>query len=237
MEAGNPTGFFTFITMIKNIECIIFDVNETLLDLSPLKNSINSALGKGAAEVWFSQLLHYSLVESITGTYHDFSEIALAVLKMNVQKADLDLSESDLQDILSPISKLKAYPDVEKGLDQLKKAGYRIIAFSNGKPSVLNEQLKFAGLTTCFDQILSVDEIKKYKPHPEAYKYALRKTNSKAESSMMVAAHGWDIAGAQRAGLKTAFIERPGKFIFPLAEKPTLETNSILELSKLLTGD
>ena len=75
--------------MNRNIECIIFDVNETLLDLSPLKNSINSELGDGAAEVWFARLLHYSLVESITDTYHDFSEIAKAVLQMNAKKANL----------------------------------------------------------------------------------------------------------------------------------------------------
>ena len=117
---------------------------------------------------------------------------------------------------------------------ELKNAGFKMIAFSNGKPSVLKEQLKFAGLTTYFDQILSVDEVKKYKPHPETYKYALKQANSKAENSMMVAAHGWDIAGAQRAGLKTAFIKRPGKFIFPLAEKPTLSADSLLALAKEL---
>ena len=221
--------------MKRNIDCIIFDVNETLLDLSPLKNSINSELGDGAAEVWFAQLLHYSLVESITDTYHDFSEIAEAVLQMNAKKADLDLTDSEVQEILSPISKLKAYPDVENGLNDLKEAGFKMIAFSNGKPSVLADQLNYAGLTAYFDQILSVEEVRKYKPHPDTYKYALKKSNSKAERSLMVAAHGWDIVGAQRAGLKTAFIKRPGKFIFPLGEKPTFEVNSILELSRKLT--
>jgi len=223
--------------MKRNIECIIFDVNETLLDLSPLKNSINSELGEGAAEVWFAQLLHYSLVESITDTYHDFSEIAEAVLQMNAKKANLDLSDSQVHEILSPISRFKAYPDVENGLNDLKEAGFKMIAFSNGKPSILADQLNYAGLTAYFDQILSVEEVRKYKPHADTYKYALKQSNSKAERSLMVAAHGWDIVGAQRAGLKTAFIKRPGKFIFPLGEKPTFEVNSILELSRKLTTE
>ena len=225
------------MNMKDNLECLIFDVNETLLDMSPLKNSVNSSLGEDTAEVWFAQLLHYSLVESITNTYHDFSEIAKAVLEMNAQKANLNLTESELQEVLSPISKLNAYPDVINGLDKLRQAGYRMIAFSNGKPSVLKEQLKFSGLTTYFDQILSVDGVKRYKPHPDTYKYALKQTNAKAESSMMVAAHGWDIAGAQKAGLKSAFIERPGKFIFPLADKPTLQFDSITGLAQELVGN
>jgi len=220
---------------MEKVKTLIFDVNETLLDLSPLKASINQALeNEQAANIWFAELLQYSLVDSITDTYHDFSDIAAAVLKMNAKKYHKDFSEEEIRDILKPISQLNAYPEVVEGLERLKKKGFQLIAFSNGKPAVLNEQLEFAGLTKYFDKILSVEAVKKYKPHPETYSYALKEANSEAENTMMVAAHGWDITGAMRAGLKTAFIQRPGKFIFPLAGKPTLETTDIMTLAEEL---
>lgn len=214
--------------MNRKITTLIFDVNETLLNLQPLKDSINTALDdKRAAEIWFSKLLHYSLVETTTGSYHDFSAIAVAVFKMLAEKKQKSFSEDEINKVLDPISKLEAYPDVPDALKKLKGKGLKLIAFSNGKSSVLNEQLKYAGLSRYFEKILSVDSVKKYKPHPDTYRYAVKGAGVELENTMMVAAHGWDITGAMRAGLKTAFIQRPGKFIFPLAEKPTLETPNI----------
>ncbi|MDX1761543.1 MAG: haloacid dehalogenase type II [Christiangramia sp.] len=221
--------------MKNTIDTLIFDVNETLLDLEPIKKSINKALqDEHAAEVWFSQLLHYSLVESITDTYHDFSEIAAAVFKMNAEKHQKKFSEEEIEVVLSPIKRLAAYRDVEKGLSNLKNAGYKLVAFSNGKPSVLKEQLHYSGLEVFFDQVISVEGVGKYKPHPEAYDYALKCSATTAASAMMVAAHGWDIAGAQRAGLKTAFIQRPGKQLFPLAKEPNFSGKSIEAFARKL---
>lgn len=219
------------------IKTLIFDINETLLDLSPLKESINSALGEGAAEVWFAQLLHYSLVETSTGTYHDFSEIAAAIFRMNAQKKNLDFSDSEIEKILSPITRLTAYKDVQPGLEKLKNSGYQLIAFSNGKPSVLKEQLDYAGLTSFFHKILSVELVRKYKPHPETYQYVAKEVGVEINKAMMVAAHGWDVAGASRAGMQTAFIQRPGKYTFPLAPDPTLETLNIETLANELIKD
>ncbi len=211
------------MTMKENISTLIFDVNETLLDLQPLKDSINNSLQDlNAANVWFAQLLHYSLVESITGTYHDFSEIAAAVLKMNAQKHNLDFSQDEIKKILSPIQSLHPYPEVKDGLKQLKDSGYEMVAFSNGKPEVLKNQLEFSKLDHYFDHILSVEAVKKYKPHADTYRYAIKQAGGEIETSMMVAAHGWDVAGANRAGLQTAFIQREGKFIFPLAAEPDI---------------
>lgn len=223
--------------MNDKIKTLIFDINETLLDLGPLKVSINNALNnEQAASIWFAELLHYSLVESITETYHDFSDIAAAVLKMNAKKYQKDFSEEEIKNILKPITQLNPYPEVMEGLEILKKEGFKLVAFSNGKSAVLDEQLEYAGLTKYFDKILSVDAVKKYKPHPQTYNYALKETETEVKNAMMVAAHGWDITGAMRVGLRTAFIQRSGKFIFPLAEKPTIETANIMTLAEELTN-
>ncbi|MCG9970555.1 haloacid dehalogenase type II [Christiangramia crocea] len=219
---------------MKRPEVIIFDVNETLLDLEPLKNSVNSALKNDqASDTWFAQLLHYSLVETVKGTYNDFSEIAAAVFKMNAEKHDLSFTESEIKEILNPVSELKPYDDVIPALKRLRSAGMKLVAFSNGKPGVLKDQLEFAEIDHFFSRILSVEACKKYKPHPEAYKYALKEINCSASDAMMVAAHGWDIAGAREVGMSTAFVERPGKSLYPLASAPHLKLKKLTGLAEV----
>ncbi len=214
---------------------LIFDVNETLLDMDPLRDSVNKALNeKRGFDIWFPTLLQYSLVETITKNYYDFSEIAEATLKMTAQSLDVELSEDQIKKALAPITKLKAYPEVEKSLEALKKNGFKLIALSNGKPEVLQEQLRFAKIHQFFDEVLSVEEVKNYKPHASTYHYAYSSVNILPEDTMLIAAHGWDIAGAKRAGIQAAFIKRLGKSLYPLALEPEISGTSLEEIATLL---
>ncbi|WP_033445082.1 haloacid dehalogenase type II [Gillisia marina] len=214
---------------------LIFDVNETLLDMSPLKQSINKALkNEWAFEIWFPSLLQYSLVETITENYRDFSEIAGASLKMIAHKLGVQLSEEEVKKVLSPITKLSAYPEVAKSLEILKKNGFKLVALSNGKPQVVDDQLKHAKIHHFFDKVLSIEEVKNYKPHISTYHCAYSSMNILPEDSMLIAAHGWDIAGAKRAGINAAFISRPGKSLYPLALPPEITGSSLAEITNSL---
>jgi len=210
---------------------IIFDVNETLLNLIPLKEEVNAALeNEMGFEVWFPKLLHYSLVETSTGNYSDFSEIAAATFKMISGKFEKEFSDEEIKIILSEITKLQAYPDVKPGLEQLKNAGFKLIAFSNGKPDVLKAQLKYAEIDSFFYGIHSVEEIKKYKPNLASYQFILNKYKISPQNALMVAAHAWDILGAQRANLKTCFVKRPGKSLYELAKDPDFSVSEITSI-------
>lgn len=214
---------------------LIFDVNETLLDLAPLKQSINEALqNEMAFDIWFPTLLQYSLIETITENYRDFSEIAGATLKMVAYKLDIGLTEAKVKGILSPITKLPAYPEVAGSLESLKKNGFKLVALSNGKPQVVNDQLKFAKIHNLFDKVLSIEDVMNYKPHASTYHYAYSSVNILPEDSMLIAAHGWDIAGAKRAGIQAAFISRPGKSLYPLALRPDITGSSLEEITSIL---
>lgn len=214
---------------------LIFDVNETLLDLAPLKENITSALEDDrAASVWFSSLLHYSLVETVCDSYHNFSEIGIAAFKLIQGNFDKSYSEVEIKDILSSIDKLKAYPEVPEALKKLSE-GYTLMAFSNGKPEVLKNQLEYAGIIQFFDHVLSVESCRKYKPHREAYEFALKTANAVAEETVMIAAHGWDVAGAACVGMKTVFVER-GKLPYSLAPQPDHLIKDLSELKEALRG-
>ena len=217
-------------------QLILFDVNETLLDLKPLARRINAILSNELAfELWFSTLLQYSLVETVSGKHQDFSKIAKATFKMTAAKFKKVFAEDEIDNILSLITKLPAHSDVAKSLASLKNQNYTLVALTNGNAQVAKEQLAFAEIAMYFDRIFSVDEVAAFKPSAKPYQYVLSEMQIDPADALLVAAHGWDITGAQRARLKTAFIAREGKFKYPLAEKPTFDCKDLTELVESLT--
>lgn len=211
---------------------IIFDVNETLLDMSPLKKKINSLLNSPEGfRIWFGMLLQYSLVDNCTNNYHDFLAIADAALDMVAKALKVDIDDKEKKEALQTIKELSAYDDVPKGLKQLKESGFRLATLTNSPLATLTAQLQSAKLTEYFEATLSIDNIKKYKPALETYQWAAKQLSANASDVMLVAAHGWDIAGALQAGLQTAFIERKGQSLYPLAAKPDFTAKDLTELA------
>jgi 2-haloacid dehalogenase len=108
-----------------------------------------------------------------------------------------------------------------------------IAALSNNPLSVVQEQLHHAGLSPLFDEIMSVDEAGALKPAPEVYAFAVRRLDLASSSIWMVAGHGWDIAGATRAGLRGAFVARPGQSSDPFAP-PEIIADDLLSISRAI---
>lgn len=218
--------------MEKKPELLIFDVNETLLDMAPIKKAINQELkSEQASALWFSKLLYYSLAESVTGDYRDFGEIGAATLKMTAQLLSREISEERIKEILGKMKNLEPHPEVKQGLQDLKDTGLKMVVLTNGGQKTVDEQLDYAGLTQFFDKKYSVEAVKKFKPHSDPYNHVLEQENTAPASAFMIAAHGWDILGASRAGLQTGFISRPGKFQYP-HEKADYSGEDLVQLVK-----
>jgi len=221
--------------MLIKPKLIIFDVNETLLDLEPLKIKVNAILeNSNAFEIWFRMLLHYSLVETTTGGYKGFGAIGKATFKMLTTQLQITISEDQIDVVLGTIRNLPPHSDVKTGLSKLKESGYKLMALTNSSTETMTAQLKFAEIDDYFDAFISVEEIKKYKPHPDTYKYVLDKYNLPAAEALMLAAHAWDILGAKRCGLQTAFINRPGKQLYPLEGSPDMTGSNIVDIAEQL---
>lgn len=216
---------------------LIFDVNETLLDLKALQESVAKALGgkNGLAELWFTTMLHHSLVETMSGGYREFGEIGAAVMTMVAMDHDIELSMEDAKEAINPITSLPAHEDVKPGLKILKDAGYRMITLTNSSQEGVNAQMKNSGLGRFFEQFFSIGETKYYKPDLRTYRWAAEKMNLPIENCMLIAAHGWDITGAMRAGMRTAFIARPGKSLYPLAGQPEIIAEDLISVARVLT--
>jgi 2-haloacid dehalogenase len=216
---------------------IIFDVNETLLNLESMRKSVGDAIGErdDLLPLWFSTMLHHSLVVSATGEYDSFGNIGVAALQMVAEINGISITkENAKQAILTPLRSLPAHPDVAQGLAKLKAQGYKLVTLTNSSLKGVQLQLKNANLSQYFDANLSIESVGVFKPHLSTYKWAIKNLGVDANEALMVAAHGWDITGADKAGLQTAFVRRPGKVLFPLAEKPDYSVLDINELASIL---
>ncbi len=199
----------------------VFDVNETLLDLGALDPHFVRVFGDAAArQAWFSQLLQSALVATVTDAYADFAAIGGAALEMTAARRGVELSERDRRDILGGMRELPPHPEARESLERLRDAGLRLAALTNSPPQVAEAQLTNAGLRDLFEQALSADAVRRLKPAPEPYRMAAERLGVPIGQIRLVAAHAWDVAGAQRAGCAAAFVARPGQVLDPLVERP-----------------
>jgi 2-haloacid dehalogenase len=202
---------------------LVFDVNETLLNVRMLEPLFDKVFGdKAALKEWFGLLLLHSEAATIAGPYFDFGTIARAALQMTASVRSVELSKGKEDEILARMSSLPPHPEVAPALQALKDAGLRLVTLTNNSASVVETQIKASGLAQYFERNFSVDEIRRFKPAPEAYRMVASGLSVETKDLRLVAAHAWDIVGAMRAGCAAAFIERPGKVLFPLVPPPDI---------------
>ncbi|UBV44589.1 haloacid dehalogenase type II (plasmid) [Deinococcus taeanensis] len=202
---------------------VVFDVIETLLDLRALDSDFAQLFGDaGAREQWFQRVLKTALTTTVTGAYQDFGAIGGAALDMTATLRGMRVSADDKRHLRAALTTLPAHPDVMGGLERLKDAGFRLATLSNNPRESSEAQLRNANLSAFFDQMLSAHDVRRLKPAPEPYRYAAEQLGVHVSGMWMVAAHGWDIQGAARAGCRTAFVDRPGHVLSPLADLPTV---------------
>lgn len=218
---------------------IVFDVNETLLDLKALDPQFEQIFGDAAVRgSWFSQVLRNSLVATITGQYDDFGKIAGAALEMTAQLHNIQLSDEDRAAIMGGIRSLPPHPDVIPGLEKLKAAGFRLFTLTNSPPRVVDAQLQNAGLSGYFEKSFSVDAIRKFKPDAEVYRMTAKELGVNVDQIRLVAAHDWDIAGALLAGCSAAFIARPGHVLNPAMPAPDIVGKDLIETAeRIISSD
>jgi 2-haloacid dehalogenase len=211
---------------------LLFDVNESLLDLRALTPHFERVFGNGDVLFeWFAQVLRSAMLTVITDQYSDFAKVGRSALDMMAQRYDVSLSDADRSDIVGGMRTLPPHPDVLPGFEKLHAAGYRMASLTNSPPAVAKAQLENAGLAKYLEKIISVDEVKSLKPAAKVYHHAARVMDVAPEQARLIAAHSWDVAGAMSAGCKAAFIARKGMVLNPLFEAPDIVASDLLQVA------
>lgn len=220
-------------------QLVVFDVNETLSDMSTMADRFAAVGAPGhLAPLWFATVLRDGFALTAAGTSEDFRALAeenlRTVLRDRVATEGL---EDAVAGVMAGFGELEVHPDVPEGVRRLHDAGIRLVTLTNGGTAVSERLLTGAGIRDRFERLLSVQDAGRWKPAVEPYHYALQTCGVDAGEAMLVAVHPWDIDGAARAGLRTAWISRSGAPYPRTFTPPEVTADSVADLAAQLAGD
>lgn len=209
-------------------DTILFDINETILNLRPLRPKFKTAFGDEAVTAtWFSMLLHTSTVCALTGVKTDFATLAGAMLDAIAARLGVSLPHVARDEILGGFASLPAHADVKPALTRLRSAGYRTVAFTNSSLNLVTNQIDNAGLTKYYDDIVSVEKTGSFKPDARVYRFAAEHLGRPIGELRLLATHDWDTHGALTAGMLAAYIDRSGAPYHPLFRRPDVHATTM----------
>ncbi len=204
-------------------DTILFDINETVLDLSALKPKFETYFGDPKiTSIWFASLLHSSTVCILTDVKTGFADLAGAMLDSVAAKYNVTLNEEQRGDLLGTFATLQPHSDIKPALEILRSSGYRTVAFSNSSQQLIASQIGNSGLGDLFDEVISVGETGSFKPDPKVYQFGADKLGRQISDLRLIATHDWDTHGALSAGMQAAYIDRTGAPYHPLYKKPDI---------------
>ena len=198
-------------TRIKNVKAFAFDAYGTLFDVfsvTALCEQLFPGKGNGLAQLWRAKQLQYSLLRSLMGRHKDFWQLTEDGLVYASKSLKLDLTPEKRKRLMEAYLSLAAFPDVKPGLEALKKQGLQLAILSNGEPKMLEAAAKGAGIHDLLDRIMSVEEVKIFKPSPRVYNLGPERMKVSNAELGFVSSNSWDINGAASAGLITFWIQR-----------------------------
>ncbi|OEY65055.1 haloacid dehalogenase type II [Marinobacter sp. X15-166B] len=200
---------------------IVFDVNETLLDITTLEPLFARVFGDhGVLREWFAQLVLYSQTMTLSGLYTPFGELGVGSLQMVATIHQVPLADSDLAELKERMGSMPAHPDVLPALTRLRDAGFRLVTLTNSPSGASPTPLEKAGVSHFFERSFSVETAGKFKPAPETYRLVARELSVDTSDLCLVACHLWDTIGAQAAGCRGAFLTRPHNAVLPAPGVP-----------------
>jgi 2-haloacid dehalogenase len=209
---------------MPTLPTLIFDVNETLLDLDALAPLFERLFGERAAlREWFAQLILYSEAMTLIGDYVPFGELGGAVLRMIGTSRGIDVPDGDIQMVKEAVATMPVHAEVPAALHRLRAAGFRMFTLTNNPKATCERQLRNAGIAELFDGQFSVDEsVRRYKPAREVYRMVEQALLISPSQLWLIACHTWDILGASAAGWKTALILRSGNAPLSVGGQPLI---------------
>ena len=164
--------------------------------------------GKRFSVLWRTRIFEYTWLRASAGQYRDFWACIEDALIYTALELQVDLSVDKKQQLMQAFLDIRAFPDVKPALQSFKKAGIKLVFLSNMTESMLSSGIKNAGLDGYFDDILSTDRVKTFKPDRKAYQLAPDSLNLPKEEIAFAAFASWDAAGAKWFGFPTVWVNR-----------------------------
>jgi 2-haloacid dehalogenase len=220
---------------VAKLPLIVFDVNETLLDLETMNPTFERIFhDKSAMRLWFANLIMYSAALTVAGCYVPFTDIGGAVMKMMADVSGITITDADKKELTDKFSTMPPHAEVPAALRKLKSAGFRLFTLTDNLLEVQTRQLTQGGIVDLFERRFSADGVKHHKPSREAYGYAEKELGTKPSDMCLIACHTWDTLGAVAAGWEAALIKRPGNDVLGVGPQPHIVGTSLDDVANQL---
>lgn len=217
---------------------LAFDVYGTLIDTTDVTTVLEKWVGDKATDLsslWREKQLEYSFRRGLMQNYVDFSVVTRHALDYACHHLNVELSSDAENELMEKYRELKAFPDVPEGLKKMKEAGFRIFAFSNGSSNAVQNLLQNADIHSFFEGVVSVEDVRSFKPNPGVYAHFLRQSATTGSEAWMVSGNPFDVIGAISAGMRAAWVQRDKNKIFdPWGIPPTITVDDISSLGDSL---
>jgi 2-haloacid dehalogenase len=220
---------------MPELPLIVFDVNETLLDLETMAPTFGRIFDDRAAmRLWFANLILYSAALTVAGRYVPFTDIGAAVMTMFADTRGIKIKDTDRQELTDRFSTMPAHPEVPAALGRLRDAGFRLFTLTDNLLDVQTRQLEHAGIIGMFERRFSADGIKHHKPAREAYAHVERELRARPSQLCLIACDTWDTLGAVAAGWEGALIRRPGNDVLAVGPQPHIVGDNLDDVAEQL---
>jgi len=221
--------------MTSAIQALAFDAYGTLFDVHSVISTCNQAFpdkGPALSQLWRAKQLEYTWLRSLMGRYEDFWEVTESALVFACRSLNLDCPPATRQKLMDSYLHLDPFPEVRRALQSL--ARYKLAILSNGSPRMLAAVVESTGLKGVFANVISVDEVRIFKPSPRVYELAPRHLKVPQDAIGFISSNFWDIAGAKSFGLWTCWINRSKAPEEELGLRPDAIIGSLAELEGAL---
>lgn len=221
--------------MIKNIRGIVFDAYGTLFDVNSVQakcDEIYPGEGERISSLWRQKQLEYSWLYSLMGRYTDFWKITDDALKFTLKELKLEATDQIRHSILDEYLMLKPYAEVPEAIRSLQS--HEMAILSNGSSEMLHRVVENSGLSGFFKSVISVDDVRIFKPSMKVYELGPARLGIPKEEVLFISSNSWDASGAKAFGFKVCWINRFKRTFDELGLNPDLTISSLDELSDKL---
>jgi 2-haloacid dehalogenase len=214
--------------MPQNYRAFLFDAYGTLFDVHSLVTRAATGITgdlDGLSQLWRQKQLEFTWLRALMDRYQDFWRITEDALRTALTQLNIEATETQVLKLLDGYLAPAVFPDAKPLLDALRDFPRAIL--SNGSPIMLQAAVRNNGLESYFSSIISVDQVKSYKPSPRVYQLGPRTLQLPAKDILFVSSNGWDAAGAKAFGYSVCWCNRSGRSMDPLGFAPDMIVSSL----------
>lgn len=221
---------------MTTVRWVLFDLNGTLLDPRAIASALPVPDGEPVVLASLHDAVVQGMVDTLSGEYRPFPAYIHAALQRQMHIAGTELDPESLEAVVTRMAHMPPFVDSASALALLRDLGLHVGVLTNSAKAPAVDALKAADLAAHVERVIASDAVRAYKPATRVYATAVEQLGVRAAEIVMVSAHWWDVTGAKRAGLRTAWVSATEQMLMPDIPAPDTQAPSLLAAAHAITN-